>query len=115
MGFFSKLDESNRNAKKEQIKMFLFDGEIIEYVYPLSTDFVALTNKRLIFVDKNVLLKETGIKTIPYSKIEEIAIVKDKAWAITDKVEITTRHDKHELKLLQDGLEFYNKLAERIC
>lgn len=115
MGFFSGLDESNRNTQKEKIKMFLFEGETIEYVYPLSTDFVALTNRRLIFVDKNVLLKETGIVTIPYAKIEQIGIVKDKAWAITDKIEITTRHDKHELKLLKDGLEFYNKLAAHIC
>lgn len=115
MGFFSKIEEANKDTRRKKLEPFLFEGETIEYVYPLKHDFAALTNKRLIFVDQSVLVKETGVVSIPYSRIDKIAIVKDKTWSITDSVEVTTRHDKHELSFLQDGLEFYNKLAKFIC
>lgn len=119
MGFFSsvanKAEQYNKDQHEKKLEPFLFEGESIEYVYPLKTDFAALTNKRLIFVDSKVFLKETGIVSIPYSKIEQIGIVKDPTWSLSDRVEITTRHDKHELDFLKDSLEFYKKLASYIC
>lgn len=107
--------KSSEEIHTENLKPFLFEGENVEHIYSLVTDFVALTNKRLIFVDQSVFSKETGVITIPYSKIEKIGIVKDKKWSLSDKVEITTRNDKHELKLIKGGLEFYKKLSKFIC
>jgi hypothetical protein len=119
MGVFSNMAEKAHQSTKDRnsqiIEEFLFEGENIENIYPLKNDFAALTNKRLIFVDQNVLVKETGVVSVPYSRIDKIAIVKDKTWAITDEVEITTRHDKFELKFLRDSLDFYNRLAQHIC
>lgn len=115
MAFFNTSAE---DRYKKQIQEFLFDGETIEHVYGLAIDFVALTNKRLIFVDQSLLGKETGVVSIPYSHIDEIGIVKDKFWSMSDKVLITTKHGKHELKLLQskdESLKFYNTLAKHIC
>ena len=116
MGLFSS--KSAEEIHGDKIKEFLFEGEILEHVYGLVVDFVALTNKRMIFVDKSVFSKETGVISVPYSKIEKIAIVKDKFWSLSDKIEVTTRSDKHELKLLQgknEGLKFYTTLSKYIC
>ena len=111
MGLFKSTNEINT----EKLQEFLFEGEEIDSVYSHSVDFVALTNKRLIFVDQGIFSREIGVVTIPYSKIEKIAIVKDKHWTIKNEVEVTTKHDKHELKLYKAGLEFYNKLSKYIC
>ncbi|MGZ7442981.1 PH domain-containing protein [Paenibacillus sp. TH7-28] len=48
----------NREKHIQQLQEFLFEGEQIERTYGLSSDFVALTNKRLIYVDAR--LNESG-------------------------------------------------------
>lgn len=111
MGFLKSAEEIHG----EKLQEFLVEGETVEHVYSLVVDFVALTNKRILFVDQSVFSKETAVITIPYSKIEKIGLQKDKRWSLSDKVEITTRNDKHELKLLKGGLEFYKKLTQHIC
>ncbi|UZH06423.1 PH domain-containing protein [Heyndrickxia coagulans] len=106
-----------KTGTKSKYRNF-YSKETIEHVYGLAIDFVALTNKRLIFVDQSLFGKETGVVSIPYSRIDEIGIVKDKFWSMSDKIMITTKHDKHELKLLQgkdEALKFYNTLAKYIC
>jgi hypothetical protein len=115
MGIFSAINDQAKKINEEKVRQFLFDGEILENVYALSLDFVAITNKRLIFVDSKVFTKETGVVSVPFRAIDKIAIIKDKAWALGDRIEITTRNDKYELKLLKNGLEFYKELSYRIC
>jgi hypothetical protein len=104
---FGKKD-SNKDpldTYREQISNLLLDGEIIENIYPLFVDFLCITNKRLLFVDKDLSLTKpkTSIYSIPFKKIEGVALEKnEKLFAYTDEIEITTKAKKHSLKFAKN-------------
>lgn len=109
----------NRNSIDEsraaELQNFLIEGESIGQIYRLQLDFAALTSLRLIFVDKNLGSNKTEVTSIPYSKIEAISIEQGKA--LSDEVEIATKHKAYKLKFYKgtDVLGFYNTLAKHIC
>lgn len=116
MGFLKSIEEQKEIIKKE-LETFLIKDENIEIVFILTVDFVCLTNKRLIFVDKTILSKKSAIITIPYNKITSIAIQKGGAFSITDIIEINVSSESHDLKLYkgEDVINLYNSLADKIC
>lgn len=99
------------------IQEYLIEGEAVEQVYGLLVDFVALTNKRVIFVDKTIVSKKTSVTSIPYSKIESISIEKGKTLALSNEIEIVTKHKAYELKFVKGGdvVGFYKSLTKHIC
>lgn len=107
----------NRDKHLQQLHEFLFEGEQIERTYGLTTDFVALTNKRLIYVGKIPLSKQTQVTTIPYSKIEEVGFEITGSFSLTNKINVTTKAGKHELEFdkLANIKEFYINLSKHIC
>ncbi|MCM3700314.1 PH domain-containing protein [Paenibacillus macerans] len=107
----------NREKHIQQLQEFLFEGEQIERTYGLSSNFVALTNKRLIYVGKIPLSKQTQVTTIPYSKIEEIGFEITGNFSLTNKINVTTRAGKHELEFDKAAniKEFYINLSRHIC
>lgn len=97
----------------------MLQGESIEEIYPLIFDFLCFTNKRLIFVDKDISFKEpkTTIVTIPYKKIHGIGLVKnEKVFAFTDELILNTKAKNYDLKFIKGTniKEVYNKIAEKI-
>ncbi|MBU8907653.1 PH domain-containing protein [Desertibacillus haloalkaliphilus] len=115
MSFFKSRDNQEKHI--DQIQEYLIPGEQLEQTYGLVIDFVALTDKRILFVDKSFVSKATAVVTIPYSKIEEIAIQKSGTLSFTNKVEITTKGGSHELSFVKgaDVFGFYKKLTSKIC
>ncbi|MBE6042978.1 MULTISPECIES: PH domain-containing protein [Clostridium] len=66
-------------------------------------DFLCFTNKRLIFVDKDLSFKElkTTIVIIPYDKIHGTGLVKnEKVFAFTDELILYTKAKKYALNLI---------------
>ena len=115
MGLFSGTKIDN---PEEYVKEFLFEGETVKCTYKLVRDFVSLTNKRIIFVDKSLMSRETIIRSIPYSKINSISVERNKKlFSFSNKVEIIGKGKDYELKISksENVLEFYNTLAESIC
>lgn len=115
MALFKSGD--NREKHMQQLYEFLFEGEQVERTYGLSSDFVALTNKRLIYVGKVPLSKQTQVTSIPYSKIEEIGFEITGSFSLTNKINVITKAGKHELEFdkLANIKEFYMILSRRIC
>ncbi|WP_161524770.1 PH domain-containing protein [Alteribacter lacisalsi] len=116
MGLFSKGD--NRQKHQEQAREFLFDSEELEDTYGLLVDFVAFTSHRILFVDRSLLSKSRSVVvSIPYGKIEEIAIEKTGMFSFSNNIEIATKKETHALNFMKgsDVMGFYRKLSERIC
>lgn len=98
----------NKTAKdplemyRNQVEDLLLEGEEIEGIYPLILDFFCITNKRLIFVDKDLSLTKpkTKLYSIPFNKIEGVALEKnERLLAFTDEIEIITKGKKYEIKV----------------
>jgi hypothetical protein len=115
VGIFSGGD--NDRGHMNQVAEFLFEGEEVLQTYGLLLDFVALTNKRILFVDKTAMSRRTAVISIPYSKVEAISIEKGKLWSLSNRVEIQTKGRTYELEFLKgaDVMGFYRTLARMIC
>lgn len=115
---FGKKEKVENNPKNE-VEQFLVNGEVIEHIYPLILDFLCITNKRLIFVDKDLNLSKpktkTQIHSIPFSKIESVSLEKnDKLFAFTNTIEIATKAETHELKFTSTNIvEIFNNIAAK--
>jgi len=120
VGLFSNKEATKKDpleAYRNEIQEFLLEDEKIEELYSLLLDYVCITNKRLIFVDKSIMDQEVEIVTLPFSKIETISVVKNsKMFALTDKIKIMTKNKDYELKFIKNTnvKEFYNSLARNI-
>lgn len=123
MGLFGGGEKKEKKDPKEiyggEVEKFLLDDENIEEIYPLILDFLCFTNKRIIFVDKNISFKEpkTVITSIPYSKVDGFGLVKnEKAFSFTDELILNTKARDYNLKFIKNTnlQEVYNKIAEKI-
>ncbi|MHC1683401.1 MAG: PH domain-containing protein [Clostridiaceae bacterium] len=122
MGLFKKDDKPKQDFKEkcmDQIKEFLLAGEVVEGIYPLVIDFLCITNKRLLFVDKDISFKEpkTTIYSITYNNITGIGLEKnEKVFAFTDVISIVTRGKTFDLKFIKGTnlVEIYNGIMNKI-
>ena len=123
MALFSKVEKEQKDPIEEfqkQIEPYLQEGEHIEKIYPLIISFFCITSKRFIFVEKDISFKEpkTMIYTIPFSKVEEVALVYNDAIKLIQKNEIilTTKAKKHDIEFFKnvDIAEIYNEINKKI-
>lgn len=122
MALFGGKEKEVRTPREifgPQIEEFLLPNEEIEEIYGLVFDFMCLTNKRLIFVDKELSFKEpkTTIFSYPFDKITGVGLEKnEKVLAFTDELIIVTKGKIHDLKFIKGTniKEVYNKLVEKI-
>lgn len=114
MVFWKNAD--NRANHREKAEEFLLPGERLLQTYGLLIDFVALTDQRIIFVGRSFVSKASEVVSIPYHKIEEVALIQDRKIAITNPVRISTRAKSHQLNLVKgsDSLGFYNQLVRHM-
>ncbi|MBE6049340.1 MAG: PH domain-containing protein [Clostridium sp.] len=124
MALFGGKDKEKKSAMEvygDKVKEFLLLGEEIESIYPLVLDFLCVTNKRLIFVDKEISFKEptTSIITIPYKNITGVGLVKNqKLLSISDELIIKTYRENYKLKFLRlessNIVQIYNEVVGKI-
>lgn len=87
MGFFdnvksglesakSNVQQAADNMNNSKISPYLLSGENVVYTKSVKEDFICLTEKRLIFVNANLLSSKKGITSIPYSKITGVSLEK---------------------------------------
>lgn len=122
MGVFNDLSENNQPLEvyTEQVNKFLLEGEIVEDFFILEVDYLAITNKRLILVYKNMSLKnyKTSIYSIPYKHIYSLGIVKhEKTKELRNIFELITKWATYDIRFLknQDNIiTIYNKINAKI-
>lgn len=100
---------------KSEIDFLILEDEEVEEVHPLIIDYLCITNKRLIFVDKEVSGK-VEIVSVPYRNICDISIVRGHALNITNELKVRTKGKDHELKFIKgrDITSIYNKIVSKI-
>lgn len=124
MGLFGNKNQQEYTNPLEkyaqEIYPYLVENEVIEQIFPLVISFFSITNKRFIFVERDINFKEpkTLIYTIPFSKVSEVALVYNQSGRILEKNEIhlTTKGKTHEIEFLKniDIRTIYNEINKKI-
>src|SRR5690606_22299360 len=82
--------------RKEYFQQFLLEGEVIESLYPVGADSLAMTEWRLLFVEEFNTDKSRVLITLPYSQIVEVKMVLGEMYSFSNKVYVATRSETHE-------------------
>ncbi|SEN12335.1 PH domain-containing protein [Lihuaxuella thermophila] len=108
---------ANTRKHVSQACEYLYEGEELIQTYGMLLDFVALTTRRILFVDSAVFSRKTAVISIPYSRVESIALEKGDFWSRTNKVEIQTKAKTYclEFRKEADVIGFYQTLSYYIC
>ena len=119
MKFFETKEEKTRKilAKaKEEAEVLLLPKEDIKNIYLLTEDYLILTGKRILLIDKTVGSNQRSIVTIPYSKIESVSLAKSSLSVFSPEVEISVGSSFFDFKLqtAEDAIDFYRSLSSLI-
>ena len=121
-----KAKESQKNAIDFSIKTstesvakeaatHLLEGEVVIIAQRHWNDWACVTNKRLMFVEKeygNGIVKRKELLSIPFSSILEVNV---DFGGLLGEVEIVTKNKTHELKLGKGAAQrFANEILIRI-
>ena len=121
-----KAKESQKNAVDFSIKTstesvakeaatHLLEGEVVIIAHRHWNDWACVTNKRLMFVEKeygNGIVKRKELLSIPFSSILEVNV---DFGGLLGEVEIVTKNKTHELKLGKGAAQrFANEILIRI-
>lgn len=115
MGLFDSKDKKVENATQE-VSSLLFEDEIIESLHLLIEDFIALTNKRVLFVNKVAGTTKKDVTTIPYSKITSVSLSKGGFMRFSQEITIGVGSGKFECKTFEPNevLQLYKQLTHKI-
>lgn len=113
---FKTLFKGNEKPENE-FEKFLLEEETIDRIFGLVDKIVA-TNKRLIFKDVNLSLKEKKSKEvvfINYEKIDGLSIIYSTMTLTPFIVAIKTRGYKHDITLPDEAacIEFINYITKK--
>lgn len=119
MRLFESKEERFRKTlalAEEEARVLVLPGEEIKDVFLLSEDFLILTSKRILLIDKTIGSNQRSIVTIPYNKIESVSLAKSNTSVFSPEVEISVGSSYFDLRLRnpQDAVDFYRKLSNHI-
>lgn len=113
MGFLQKAETATNEKVIKELDSFLLEGEKVTHLYNLILDYAALTNLRLIFVEKDGT--ETVINSISFSKITGISLSKGGMLSFAKNVYVYASGGvKHKITFLsgENALSFYKAVTE---
>lgn len=122
MGLFNDSSNTEHDIEKykSQINQFLSEDEVLEQIYYLEVDYIAITNKRLLLLYKNMTLKsmKTCFYSITYDNIYCIGIVvNEKTKEFRRYLELITKWGSLDLRFLKgqdDIITIYNKINDKL-
>ncbi|MEF9935582.1 MAG: PH domain-containing protein, partial [Clostridium sp.] len=94
------LNEEERqevlDKARNEVGGLLLSGEEIDEVFLLENDYLALTNKRIIFVDNDPTKINVVVVSLSYYKILEVGLVKNNRVNIyTGEIVICTQNNSY--------------------
>ncbi len=119
MRFFESKEEKSKkilSKAKEEAGLLILPKEEIQNIFLLTEDYLILTNKRILLIDKSVGSNQRSIVTIPYSKIESVSLAKGGVSVFSPEVEISVGSSYFDFKLRtpEDAVDFYRDLSSFI-
>ncbi|WP_017731132.1 PH domain-containing protein [Nafulsella turpanensis] len=116
--FESKEDKIKKVLTKarEETALLILPQETIQQMYLLTEDYLILTNKRVLLIDKSLGSNQRSIVTIPYTKIESVSLAKGNLAVFSPEVEISVGSSYFDFKLRtpDDAIDFYRHLSSYI-
>ena len=102
MADLSQIDHDQKN-QVEQILPWILDGEQLYAVYDCKgggTGFVGITNKRLIFYDREFMRKRKALTSVPFNKVTSVSSVDEGRglWGSTSSLVIKTGSEEFEFE-----------------
>ncbi len=116
MGFLKNAFTNVEEKAKEELQKILPEGESIEKIYIVKEDFCALTSKRVVLIDKKLLGSKKTLTSVPYSKVNFVALKRGGTFSISKEVIIGVSGMTLEVDTW-DGAQAYEivrKLSEKI-
>ena len=93
--------EYDQKAQLEQVVPWLLDNETLHAVFDCKgtgTGFVAITDKRLMFYDREFMRKRKALTSVPFSKITAVSSVDEGRglWGATSELVVKTGSEEYE-------------------
>jgi len=112
----SKAAAAAEVAFRNEVETLLIPGEAIQQTIKMFEDYLAFTDKRIIFVDKKFIGSSRAIVSIPYSKITEVGMTSGGFMKFSQELAIQVGSHRHEFKVYdakQTG-DAYREIMARI-
>lgn len=90
MGFLDSITAKITEKANQELTKILPEGETVLKIYIVKEDFCALTEKRVVFVDKKLVSSKKTLTSVPYSKINFVALKRGGFLSISKEVIIGT-------------------------
>ena len=93
--------EYDQKSQMEQVLPWLLDNETLHAVYDCKgtgTGFIAITDKRLLFYDREFMRKRKALTSVPFSKITAVSSVDEGRglWGATSELVVKTGSEEYE-------------------
>ncbi len=90
MGFLDSITTKITEKANQELTKILPEGETVLKIYIVKEDFCALTEKRVVFVDKKLVSSKKTLTSVPFSKINFVALKRGGFLSISKEVIIGT-------------------------
>lgn len=116
MGFLDNLTEKQNKKSRTELERFILDGEQIEFFFAVKEDFGAITDKRLVFLDKSLFGNKRSIIGIPFSKISAVGVKRGGAFSPSKEILVTVGSHIIEIDTFDENqaIEIYKQISARI-
>lgn len=116
MGFIDDQNKKNEAKAKAEVENFLLEGEQLEDIYMNVEDYIAFTDKRMVFVDKSLMSSKKAVHSIPYQKLITVSFLKGGTFSIAKEIEVAISGHTYEIKAYDDkkALTIYKKLLTKL-
>ena len=90
MGFLENAQNKIKDNATAELLKVLPENEIVEKLYIVKEDFCGITAKRVVFVDKKMVSSKKTLTSVPFSKINFVALKRGGFFSISKEVIIGT-------------------------
>jgi hypothetical protein len=106
---FSELQEEKKQERLKEAESLLLENETIKRFFSLISDYMAITDKRLIYVDGKFIGMKKAIVSLSFNKITCVAMEKGGFMKFTSDIKICAGKIDSKIKFLypEDALDFY--------
>lgn len=116
MGIFDNAQQKVRANAQLELEKILPTGELVEELYLVKEDFCALTAKRVVFVDKKLVSSKKTLTSVPFAKINFVALKRGGFLSISKEVIIGSGGMALEIDTWdgEQAYEIVRKISEKI-
>lgn len=116
MGFFDNIQDKQQQKLKIELEKFLLEDEIIDHFFMAKEDFGALTDKRLIFVDKSLFSNKKSIVGVPFKKINAVGVKRGGTFSISKEIIIMIGSQALEIDTYDENqaIDIYKRISSKI-